>query len=81
MRLKLLASWIRCRRCWNERGLESAENDAVWVYEMREMLTDGEHFLDFINRRPGGMCLPLGVYSASVTSTDVCVSRGACGFR
>src|SRR5690606_17074911 len=47
--VSLLVSWMRSRRCWSGRGLKSAETDAAWVYEMREMLTDGEHFLDFIN--------------------------------
>lgn len=51
-RVSLLASWIRFRRCWNGRGRGSAETDSVWVYETRKMLTDGEHFLYFLNLLP-----------------------------
>lgn len=48
-RVSLLASWMRSRHSWNGRGLKSAEIDSVWVYEMRKMLTHGEHFLYFLN--------------------------------
>lgn len=40
---------MRSRHSWSGRDLKSAEIDSVWVYEIRKMLTDGEHFLCFLN--------------------------------
>ena len=67
-------SWMRSRRCWSGRGLKSAETDAAWVYEMRKMLTDGEHFLDFINlsiRR----YVPAPWYVFNVRDVDRCLHQ------